>query len=111
MNRKKKSPYESLTDGCTLIFALSKKLVSFDMNQFTASEQAQLLLRNRPSTTCCSSQLRSLFLNLATFDDCLCLLDDRLTQLSSLTVNVKSIERSSTIPSDTVSRLQFSLRQ
>ncbi len=110
MNRKKKSSDESFTDGCALIFSICNKLTTFDISRFTASEQAQLLLHNRPPTTCSSSQLRSLFVNVATFDDCLCLLDGRLTQLSSLTVNIESIDRSSTVTNDMVGRLKPNFR-
>ncbi|CAF2418395.1 unnamed protein product [Rotaria sp. Silwood2] len=96
-NRKKEASNESFTDGCAHIFTICKQLTFFDMSRFTSNGNAQLLLYNRLPNTCFSSNLRTLFVNVATFDDCLCLLDGRLSQLSSFTVNISSIKRSSTI--------------
>ncbi|CAF1323765.1 unnamed protein product [Adineta ricciae] len=41
-----------------------------------------------------SSTLTDLCINVANFDDCLCLLDGRLKQLSNLSVNIDSMEKS-----------------
>jgi hypothetical protein len=55
-----------------------------------------------PSTTFHSSILTDLYIHVETFDDCLYLLDGRLKQLTTLSVNVYSIDNSSTIVYNTV---------
>ncbi|CAF3686864.1 unnamed protein product [Rotaria sp. Silwood1] len=56
-----------------------------------------LSLCNLPSTTFYSSNLTHLCINMATFDDCLYLLDGRLKRLTTFNVTVYSINNSSTI--------------
>ena len=56
-----------------------------------------LTLCDLPSATFFSSTLTYLSINLYTFDDCLCLLDGRLKQLSALLVKVIYMEGSSSI--------------
>jgi hypothetical protein len=56
-----------------------------------------LLLCYLPSTTFSSPILTHLCINVKTFDDCLYLLDGRLKKLTTLCVNIYSIDQSSTI--------------
>ncbi len=105
-NRRTQASNESITDGCARIFDICKKLTFFDISQFT-TDDARLLLDGQPSNTCFSSQLRSLFVNVRNFDDCLCLLDGRLPQLSSLTIDINYIKRSLRTTNDMVSTLNL----
>ena len=56
-----------------------------------------------PSTTFSSPILTHLYINVKTFDDCLYLLDGRLRKLTTLCVNVYSIDTSSGIVHNMVS--------
>ncbi|CAM4741141.1 unnamed protein product [Rotaria magnacalcarata] len=56
-----------------------------------------LSLRYLPSTTFSSPTLTHLYINVKTFDDCLYLLDGRLRKLTTLCVNIYSIDEYSTI--------------
>ena len=58
-----------------------------------------------PSTTFVSSNLTKLCITVDNFGDCLCLLDGRLNQLSSFTVHIYSINRSSRNTVNMVSKL------
>ncbi|CAF0895814.1 unnamed protein product [Adineta steineri] len=60
-----------------------------------------LSLRYLPSTTFSSPILTHLHINVTTLDDCLCLLDDRLGKLTTLCVNVHSIDENSRIVHNT----------
>lgn len=89
--------YQSLTDTCARILAICKKLSYLDMNQWIKENCAALSLCDRPPNICFSSHLRTLSINVKIFDDCLCLLDGRLEQLYSFTVNIQFIKRLTTI--------------
>ncbi|CAF4706241.1 unnamed protein product, partial [Rotaria sp. Silwood2] len=56
-----------------------------------------LSLRNLPLTTCSSSILYKLCINLNCFEDCLALLDGRLKQLTTFIVNIDSTDYHSSI--------------
>jgi hypothetical protein len=56
-----------------------------------------------PSTTFSSPILTHLYINVKTFDDCLYLLDGRLRKLTTLCVNIYSIDTSSGIVHNMVS--------
>ena len=58
---------------------------------------------NRPLSSY-SSSLVFLSANVSTFDDCLCLLEGRLNQLSQLIVNIHSVNNSPFNIDDTLSR-------
>jgi hypothetical protein len=62
-----------------------------------------LSLCDLPSTTFSSPILTHLYINVKTFDDCLYLLDGRLRKLTTLCVNVYSIDTSSGIVHNMVS--------
>jgi hypothetical protein len=59
-------------------------------------------LSDFPSTTCYSSSLVYLRVRLNTLDDCLCLLDGRLSQLHTFIVKINETENSSVIVDKTV---------
>jgi hypothetical protein len=71
------------------------------------SKCTELSFFHVPSNTCYSSQIRFLYVNVSLFDDCLCLLDGRLNQLSSLTIYIKSIERFSIITTNMVNKMNL----
>jgi hypothetical protein len=56
-----------------------------------------LVLYDLPSTTFSSSILTSLCIKLNKFEDCVCLLDGRLKQLTTLSVVINGIKNNSTI--------------
>ena len=62
-----------------------------------------LLLCYLPSTTFSSPILTHLYINVKTFDDCLYLLDGRLGKLTTLCVNIYSIDEYSRIVHNMVS--------
>ncbi|CAF0855047.1 unnamed protein product [Adineta steineri] len=64
------------------------------MNQWLVTKHSYLSIRDQSSNVCFSSNLHTLFINVDTFDDCLCLLDGRLEQLCSFTVRINCIRRS-----------------
>jgi hypothetical protein len=92
---------ELFTDACARVLAICTNLSYLNMNQWIKGTRSRLLLRDRPLNIC-SSHLRTLSINVETFDDCLCLLDGRLDQLSSFTVNIHSIKRSPMIDDNQV---------
>jgi hypothetical protein len=63
---------------------------------------SQSLLRDLPSTTCYSSSIVHLGIKVNNFDDCLCLLDGRLSQLHTFIVKLDYIDASSMIINNTV---------
>ena len=88
---------KSFTDVIARILAICTNLSYLNVNQRKEGNCAKLSLRDRSWNICCSSHLRTLLINVVTFDDYLSLLDDHLEQLSSFTVQVASITRSAVI--------------
>ncbi len=95
------------TNACGSLFAACKKLIFFDSRRLCNSKCTELSFFHVPSNTCYSSQIRFLYVNVSLFDDCLCLLDGRLNQLSSLTIYIKSIERFSIITTNMVNKMNL----
>jgi hypothetical protein len=95
------------TDGCARIFSACKQLTFFDAGRLSYAKHSQLILYDQPRTICSSSQLRILFVNLSHFDECICLLDGRLYQLSSFTANIKFIGRRIIVRSSMVSKFNL----
>ncbi len=95
------------TDGCARIFAACKQLTFFDASRQSYAKHSQLILYDQPRTICSSSQLRILLVNLSHFDECICLLDGRLNQLSSFTANIKFIRRRIIVRSSMVSKFNL----
>jgi hypothetical protein len=60
-----------------------------------------------PKTSCMSSSLTELKINVATFDDCLYLLDGHLPCLSKLIINVKEFPDKRSYWNDYVSRISI----
>jgi hypothetical protein len=86
---------ELFTETCATIFALCRNLIHLDFNRYNHNGYARLSLCTLPTTTCFSSTLTILHANVANFDDCLCLLDGRLIQLTEFIVDIQRIDTSS----------------
>ena len=67
------------------------------MNQSGIIKYSKISFNNGSQKMFYSSYLRTLSIHVRTLKDCLCLLDGRLKNLSSLTVRVFIIEKLSTI--------------
>jgi hypothetical protein len=81
------------TNMCRDILAMYTKLSYLNIKQSGKIRRSKFyLLRNQPRDFFSSSHLRTLIFDAECFDDCLYLLDGRLDQLSSFTVNIRSIE-------------------
>ena len=102
-NRKRPISNESFIDAYAHIFNVCTNLLYFDFNRWNVNDNSRLSLCNRISTTCYSSTLVFLSANVSTFDDCLCLFDGRLNQLSQLIINIRSINTSAFTIDNTVS--------
>jgi hypothetical protein len=92
---KTASLVELFTEACAHIIDLCQNLMYLDVNRSNHNDGARLSLCTLPRTTFFSSTLVILYANVANFDDCLCLLDGRLTQLTEFIVDIKSIDTSS----------------
>jgi hypothetical protein len=82
------------TNACASILAIYTKLSYLNINQSVKTRRSKLSFWDRPSNYFSSSHLSTLIFDVERFDDCLYLLDGRFDQLSSFTVNIRSIERS-----------------
>ncbi len=86
------------TDVYSHILTFFKNLKELSiMGPFAISMYPGLSLCDLPSSTFSSPILTHLHINVQTFDDCLYLLDGRLRTLTTLCVNVYSIDEYSTI--------------
>jgi len=74
-----------------LILSCCKRLIDLNFCQLFEYRTSSICIFNLPSRSCTSSTLNTLRIDLATFDDCLYLLDGRLDSLSTLIVNVIKI--------------------
>jgi hypothetical protein len=106
INKKMLSSYTLFTQGCVKLFSLCKNLIYFDANRF-CNKYIRLIFDSHPQNHYFTSQLRSLFINTVWFDECLYLLDGRFNQLSSFTVNIKSIDILLTTTVNMVSELNL----
>ncbi|CAF5023462.1 unnamed protein product, partial [Rotaria socialis] len=73
-----------------LILSISKCLIDL-----TFTERIRISFSNLPSTSCVSSTLIKLKINVNTFDDCLYLLDGCLQYLSIMIIDIDEISDSS----------------
>ena len=86
------------------IFSVFTSLVELDFGSGNRRRfHARLKLSNLSSKMCVSSSLVRLRISVDTFDDCLCLLDGRLTHLSQLVVRISEIRDSRLSIDSTVS--------
>lgn len=93
------------TNVCECILSVCKKCICLDMDQLGIIKCSKLSLKDISRKMFYSSHLRRLFVHVQTFDDCLCLLDGRLKNLSSLTVRIFFIDKLSTVKDSKVSKL------
>ena len=85
------------------IFFMFTNLAELDFGSTgTRRYHARLKIDDLPSTICFSSSIVHLRISVDTFDDCLCLLDGRLTHLRRLVIRIFDICTSRLIPNDTV---------
>ncbi|CAF1415750.1 unnamed protein product [Adineta steineri] len=96
-SEKKVFTNQSATDACARILSICRKCTYLDMNQCITNRSSTISLHDRFSNICYSSCLHTLLINVKNFEDCLCLVDGRLNQLSSLTVKITFIKRSAVI--------------
>jgi hypothetical protein len=85
------SMHTSLTNIYNDIFTLLTKLKYLDLDFSNMYPFRRSLLSGLPSTTCSSSSIVHLRIKMHNFDDCLCLLDGRLSQLHTFIVNLDYI--------------------
>ncbi|UJR23600.1 hypothetical protein I4U23_026589 [Adineta vaga] len=98
---------QSLIDLSTTVFApifsMFKSLIELDFGSpGDRRYPARLKIADLPSTICFSSSIVHLRISVDTFDDCLCLLDGRLTYLHRLVIQISNICTTKLIPSDMV---------
>jgi len=87
-----------------LILSISKCLIDLT---FTFTQCIGISFSNLPSTSCVSSTLTKLKIEVNTFDDYLYLLDERLQHLSILIIHIIEITDSSSNIDNTVSINKF----
>ncbi|CAF1319055.1 unnamed protein product [Adineta steineri] len=74
-----------------LVLILCQRLTNLNFCQLFSYRNSFISIYNLPKTSCSYSTLIELKINVATFNDCLYLLDGRFDSLSKLTINVKRI--------------------
>ncbi len=77
-----------------LILSICQRLINLNFCQLFHDRKSLISIYQFPSTSCTSSTLTKLKVNVATFNDCLYLLDGRLKYLSTLIIDVKKIQLS-----------------
>ena len=82
---------EILSNIFALILSLCKRLINLNFCQLFSHRNSSICIFKLSSTSCISSTLTKLKINVETFDDCLYLLDGRLNCLSTLIIHVKKI--------------------
>ncbi|CAF1127937.1 unnamed protein product [Rotaria sordida] len=75
----------------TLILSIGKCVTDLTFSQWLCYKHTWISIFHLPSTSCVSSTLTKLNINVNTFDDCLYLLDDHLDSLSSIIINIRKI--------------------
>ncbi|CAF1591048.1 unnamed protein product, partial [Adineta steineri] len=83
----------SKTSSYILIIILFRcqRLISLNFCQVFSYRNSFLSIYKLPETSCSYSTLMELKINVATINDCLCLLDGRFDSLSKLTINMKKV--------------------
>ncbi|CAF4192963.1 unnamed protein product [Adineta steineri] len=79
-------------DIFTMILSLCQRLTYLNFCQVFSYRNSFISIYKLPQTSCSYSTLIELKINVATFNDCLCLLDGRFDSLSKLTINVRNIK-------------------
>ncbi|CAF1515223.1 unnamed protein product [Adineta steineri] len=83
---------EFSSDIFLLILSLCRRLIKLNFCQVFSYRNSFISIYNLPKTSCTCSTLIELKINVASFNDCLYLLDGRFDSLSKLTINVRNIE-------------------
>ncbi|CAF3311526.1 unnamed protein product [Rotaria sp. Silwood2] len=71
-----------------LILSTGKRLTDLTFSQWFCCEGSHISIFHMPSTSCVSSTVTKLNIEVNTFDDCLYLLDERLDSLSILIISI-----------------------
>jgi len=74
-----------------LILSLCKRLINLNFCQLFSYRNPSICIYKLPKTSCTSSTLIELKINVASFNDCLYLLDGNFDYLSKLIINVKQM--------------------
>jgi hypothetical protein len=85
-----------------MILSICKRLCDLTFNQCIFDKNLLVSIFNLPTTSCVSSTLTKLNINVNTFDDCLYLLHGRLENLSTLIIDISEINESSLNKDNTV---------
>ncbi|CAF1086880.1 unnamed protein product [Rotaria sordida] len=75
----------------TLILSIGKCVTDLTFSQWLCCKHTWISIFHLPSTSCVSSTLTKLNINVNTFDDCLYLLDGHLDSLSTIIINIRKI--------------------
>ena len=75
----------------TLIISRCQRLINLNFCQLFYDRKTLICIHEFPSTSCTSSTLAKLKVNVATFDDCLYILDGRFDCLSTLIIDIEKI--------------------
>jgi hypothetical protein len=84
-------PSSTLSNIFRLILFICQRLINLNFCQLFYDRKSTICIYTFPSTSCTSSTLIKLKVNVATFDDCLFILDGRLKCLSTLIIHVDGI--------------------
>ncbi|CAF1318472.1 unnamed protein product [Rotaria sp. Silwood1] len=93
------------------ILSLSKQLIDLTFSEMTYTQRLGISTFNLSLTSCISSTLIKLKIDVNTFDDCLYLLDGRLECLSILIVKIREISMSLSKIDNTVSSFESLYRK
>jgi len=94
---------ETVSNLFALILSLCKRLLNLNFCQLSEYRRLPISIHNFSSTSCMSSTLSTLKIDVETFHDRLYLLDGRLHCLSTLIIHVKIISLRSATLENTVS--------
>jgi hypothetical protein len=92
-----------------LILSLCKRLINLNFCEWCRYRSYRVCISKLPSTSCMSSTLTTLTINVATFNDCLHLLDGRLDCLSTLIIDVRKIRIPLPSLENTVSKISITV--
>ncbi len=89
--KPKSKASEILSSIFALILSICQRLINLNFCQLFSDRMITICIHNFPSTSCISSTLTKLKVTVATFDDCLYLLDGHFKCLSTFIIHVEEI--------------------
>ena len=96
-SEKTEIPNQNEANLFMLILSLGKNLRNLTFLQQNSREYLTIVSSNISYTSCLSSTLTKLTINVNSFDDCLYLFNESLKSLSVLNIHIKKVNRSSLI--------------